>query len=106
VFGFLTDEMGKRHYSLLGGTLKGVEKAKIATSYLQFVSELQEKVQSFAPDLRVYSTVVRNSTIYRGTPWYKNGPWYDWVMVNWGEEEGVLPAKIWGFVDFRMAKPQ
>jgi hypothetical protein len=28
-------------------------------------------------------------------------------MVNWGEveEEGVLPAKIWGFVDFRMAKP-
>jgi hypothetical protein len=21
------------------------------------------------------------------------------------EEEGVLPAKIWGFVDFRMAKP-
>jgi hypothetical protein len=22
-------------------------------------------------------------------------------MVNWGEEEGVLPAKIWGFVDFR-----
>jgi hypothetical protein len=52
VFGFLTDEMGKRHYSLLGGMLKGVEKAKIATSYLQFVSELQEKVQSFAPDLR------------------------------------------------------
>jgi hypothetical protein len=25
-------------------------------------------------------------------------------MVNWGEEEGVLPAKIWRFVDFRMAK--
>jgi hypothetical protein len=106
VFGFLTDEMGKRHYSLLGGMLKGAEKAKIATSYLHFVLELQEKVESFAPDLRVYSTVVRNSTIYRGTPWYKNGPpWYDWVMVNWGEEEGVLPAKIWGFVDFRMAKP-
>jgi hypothetical protein len=53
VFGYLTDEMDKRHYSLLGGTLKGVEKAKIATSYLQFVSELQEKVQSFALDLRV-----------------------------------------------------
>jgi hypothetical protein len=95
VFGFLTDEMGKKHYSLLGGTLKGLEKAKIATSYLHFVSELQEKVESFAPDLRVYSTVVRNSMIYRGTPCYKNGPWYDWVMVNWGEEEGVLPAKIW-----------
>jgi hypothetical protein len=91
VFGFLTDKMGKRHYSLLGGTLKGVEKAKIATSYLHFVSELQEKVELFAPDLRVYSTVVRNSTIYRGTPWYKNGLWYDWVMVNWGEEEGDKP---------------
>jgi hypothetical protein len=85
--------------------LIGVEKAKIATSYLHFVSELQEKVKLFAPDLLVYSTVVRNSMIYRGTPWYKNGPWYDWVMVNWGEEEGVLPAKIWGFVDFTMAKP-
>jgi hypothetical protein len=106
VFGFLTDKMGKRHYSLLGGTLKGVEKAIIATSYLHFVSELQGKVELFAPDLRVYSTVVCNSTmIYRGTTWYKNGPWYDWVMVNWGEEEGVLPAKIWSFVDFRMAKP-
>jgi hypothetical protein len=34
VFGFSTDEMGKRHCSLLGGMLKGVEKAKIATSYL------------------------------------------------------------------------
>jgi hypothetical protein len=45
VFGFLTDEMGKRRYSLLGGTLKGVEKAKIAMSYLQFVLELQEKVK-------------------------------------------------------------
>jgi hypothetical protein len=101
VFGFLMDEMGKRHYSLLGGMLKGREKAKITTSYLHFVSELQEKVQSFAPDLRVYSTVVHNSTIYQGTPWLKNGPWYDWVMVNWGEEEGVLPAKICGFVDFR-----
>jgi hypothetical protein len=26
-------------------------------------------------------------------------------VVSWGEEEGVLPAKIWGFADFRMAKP-
>jgi hypothetical protein len=26
-------------------------------------------------------------------------------MVNWGKEEGVLPTKIWGFVDFSMAKP-
>jgi hypothetical protein len=60
VFGFLTDEMGKRHYSFLGGTFKGVEKAKIATSYLLFVLELQEKVQSFAPDLWVYSTEVCN----------------------------------------------
>jgi hypothetical protein len=65
MFGFLTNEIGKRHYSLLGGTLKAVEKAKIAMSYLHFVSELQEKVKSFAPDLRVYTTVVRNSTIYQ-----------------------------------------
>jgi threonine dehydratase len=53
VFGFLLmDEMGKRHYSLLESMLKGVEKAKIATSYLHFVSELQgtRAVESYGRD--------------------------------------------------------
>jgi hypothetical protein len=105
VFGFLPNADGQRCYGLLAGDVKGIHNAKIATSFIQFVEELQDKVAMFQPDLRVYSTIIRNYSIFRGTPWYHGGPWYDWVMVNWGDDDGMLPAKIWGFVDFRLSAP-
>jgi len=30
------------------------------------------------------------------------GVWRDWVIVDWGEEYGRLPNKIWGFVDLNV----
>jgi hypothetical protein len=105
VFGFLPNADGQRQYGVLDGDVKGIHNAKIATSFIQFVEELQDKVAMFQPDLRVYSTIIRNYSIFRGTPWYHGGPWYDWVMVNWGDDDGMLPAKIWGFVDFRLSAP-
>lgn len=29
---------------------------------------------------------------------FRGGVWRDWVMIDWGPD-GVLPNKIWGFVD-------
>ena len=36
--------------------------------------------------------------LYGSTECYNNEVWRDWVMVNW-EGDGLLPARIWGFVD-------
>ena len=41
----------------------------------------------------------RNGVIFRANASYRGHVWRDWVIVDWGEEEGKLPAKIWGFVD-------
>jgi hypothetical protein len=40
----------------------------------------------------------REGQIFRGTHNYLGQPWRDWVQIDWGRD-GVLPAKIWGFVD-------
>ena len=49
----------------------------------------------------MYSVLTRNGCIFRGTNDYASKVWRDWVLVDWGEDEGHLPNRIWGFVDLR-----
>ena len=75
-----------------------MENIPIEQSYVDFVVQLTEIVECHNLNLVVYSTIRRNGVLYRGTPWYDGGAWRDWVMVDWGEH-GLLPNKIWGFVN-------
>lgn len=38
--------------------------------------------------------------IFRADPKYeKSGPWYDWAYINWGDDYGIVPAKLLIFID-------
>jgi hypothetical protein len=97
-------ENGTNTLRKLGRSLSGMDNVPIEQSYVEFVVHLSEIVECYIPNLVVYSTIRRNGILYRGTPWYDGGVWRDWVMVDWGEH-GLLPNKIWGFVDLSALPP-
>jgi len=78
---------------------KGARKCEV--SFIDFVAALAEKVKDQIPNLELNTTWTKTGQIYRGAPWYNGGVWRDWVMVDWGEPHGLLPNKIWGYVDLR-----
>ena len=50
--------------------------------------------------LVAHTTCHIEGEIFRGAPMHSGPVWRDWVVIDWGED-GVLPCKIWGFVDLR-----
>jgi hypothetical protein len=95
---------GAKTLRKLGKTLSGMDNVPIEESYVNFVVQLTEMVRPHIPNLVVYSTIRRNGVLYRGTPWYDGAIWRDWVIVDWGEH-GLLPNKIWGFVNLSAIPP-
>ena len=74
---------------------------EVETCFCNFVATLTNKVVEYIPDLVVCTRYFdENKTIFRGDPDFTGRPWRDWVMVDWGDD-GVLPGKVWGFVDLR-----
>lgn len=65
---------------------------------IDFVGGLQEKVANYIPILGMKSEHVRKGQIFRASAAYRGHVWRDWVYVNWGDE-GLLPNKIYGFVN-------
>ena len=84
--------------------IKGKKGVMIETDFIDFVAGLQDAVAPhfFDPTLPIYSAHVRGSKqIFRGTSSFLGRIWRDWALINWGNEEGILPAKIHGFIDLR-----
>ena len=52
-------------------------------------------------ELTIYTEHKRKGEIFRASPYYMGRGWMDWVMVDWGEQGGITPAQIWGFIDLR-----
>ena len=71
---------------------------RLEQDLIDFVVDLQDKLKDHMDEVPLYSTHKREDQIFRGTHNYLGQTWRDWVMVDWGPD-GVLPAKIWGFVD-------
>lgn len=67
---------------------------------VNFVHGLQEVVRSWIPQLAMRPNHHRYGRIFRATTNFKGAMWRDWAMIDWGEE-GILPCKLWGFVDLR-----
>ena len=74
---------------------------KVERPFVDFLGLLGGKVAEYIPNLAIFTTYHHNGVIFRGTPKFNNGVWQDWVMVDWGEDHGKLPNKIWEFVDLR-----
>jgi hypothetical protein len=69
---------------------------------VDFMMDLQHKVEEWIPDLEIRSEHRRNGQIFRGHPHYRGKPWRDWAMFDWGDEDdggwGELPGEIHCFV--------
>ena len=71
----------------------------VEADFIQFVADLNEKLRIFGRQCAIRTELKRNGVIFRASARFREAVWRDWVMVDWGEEEGHLPCKIWGFVD-------
>ena len=80
------------------------EKVTLEKCLIDFVGGLQEKVAEYISTVPIRTEHTREGQIFRAHSRYRDHVWRDWVAVDWGEE-GVLPNKIWAFVDLR-ALPQ
>jgi hypothetical protein len=67
-------------------------------SFCQFCIGLMEILDNHLTNLSVRSTLKGNGIIFRFSLSYHGSIWRDWVIVDWGDD-GVLPNKIYGFVD-------
>lgn len=90
---------GNKTLRKIGRALNGMADVRIDKYFVKFLAELEVTVRNYGvSNLVVYSEIKRNNVLYRGTPSFDGAAWRDWVMVDW-DEEGILPNKIWGFVD-------
>ena len=86
----------------------GRSKHKYATHWstevVRFLNDLQHLVGGYIPEpcLPVYTEHKRGENMFRGHPNHRgDGPWKDWALVDWGAGYGVLPSRIWCFVDLK-----
>ena len=79
----------------------------VEQAFADFVVELTDKVDAHGIQNLVVRTVYRDNKdrIFRGDINFNGSTWRDWVMIDWGDD-GVLPNKIWGFVDLRQLNPE
>ena len=66
---------------------------------IEFMLELKKALADHMDDVHLYTEHSRNGTMFRAHASYRNKVWRDWVWVDWGDDGGLLPNKIWGFVD-------
>ena len=82
--------------------IKGAQKMIIEEDFVDFIKQLYDEVGKYIVEPNVRSQYKDGrGNIFRGTNLYSGGVWRDWVIIDWGGSDGVLPAKIWGFVDLK-----
>lgn len=95
------DENSGRDCLQLKGKKKAAVPMKVERCFVKFVAGLTKIVANHLPNLEVRTNHYRQGgMIFRGNPMHSGSVWRDWVMVDW-DDWGVLPNKIWGFVDLR-----
>ena len=95
------DEETDENALFIGRTTVGNSGMVVESDFIDFVKDLQEKVSPFMEKIVVRTEHKRNGEIFRAHIKYRGKIWRDWVEINWGDEDGILPAKIWGFLDLQ-----
>ena len=78
---------------------KGDDDITLENELIDFVVKLQDLVSAYQESVHLRSNHYRNGEIFRGDTLFLGGVWRDWAMVDWGNDGGILPNKVWGFVD-------
>jgi hypothetical protein len=69
-------------------------------SFRQFCIGLTGILDNHLTNFSIRITLKGKGVIFRSSLSYHGRIWRDWVMVDWGDD-GVLPNKIYGFLDCR-----
>ena len=99
------DEERERNVVLNTSRAKDKDQHKIEGTFVRFVVQLQNKLAQFGVRCAIRTELRRNGTIFRANARYREAVWRDWVLVDFGPQEGQLPCKIWGFVDLTKLLP-
>lgn len=75
-----------------------VQQFMVEETFVSFLGGLQHAVAEHYDEVLLQSMHQRNGQIFRSDTVYRGTVWRDWVYVDWGNW-GILPNKIWGFVD-------
>lgn len=101
-FGVHYDEETEQNRLYWKSRVTGQGTVIVEQGFVDFVATLQEKTSVLGLNsVLVYSTHHRKGLIFRGTASHSGEVWRDWVLVDWGDDYGELPCKIWGFLDLR-----
>ena len=73
-------------------------------AFLCFFNGLQEAVKPYYNEVIMLTYHFRAGHHFRANVAFRGTVWRDWVWVDWGPD-GVLPCKIWGFVDLSQIPP-
>ena len=76
----------------------GHQSMVVEADFVDFLGGLRDILEDVLPNFELRTEHTRNGQIFRGHMKYVGNVWRDWVAINWGDH-GILPARIWGFVD-------
>ena len=83
-------------------TKNGVsQRLNLEQRLIDFVWGLQDKLKRWLKWTPLRTYLKRKKHIFRADTMFRGYEWRDWVMIDWGPEEGHLPCHIMGFVDLR-----
>ena len=91
------------HYSFVHARNIGGKSGDVMVEQplINFVAALQYAVRGHVDSLQLHTVHKRDGVIFRGNMSFIGTVWPDWVLVDWGDDGGLLPCKIWGFVDLK-----
>ena len=84
----------------INSRMKDKHLCKLGPELSSFLESLVDLLGDDVEELALFTQHVRSGQTFRGSPRFLGKPWRDWVMIDWGEDDGgVLPGQIWCFVD-------
>ena len=99
---YLDEDLDEIQFKFPGSRMKNQDNVCIDANVLEFLFNLQERINPWMERLEIRTEHKRNDQIFRAHPQYRQlGLWHDWVLVDWGPD-GKFPAEIWAFVDLSM----
>lgn len=90
-------------YSFLGSGIKDQVQISWDKHIIKYLYDVQVLLMPHVPNFKIRTEHRRNGQIFRGHPSYRQKMWNDWVIVDWGGNEGQ-PSEIWCFLDLTSLK--
>ena len=86
-------------WAFVGSRIQNQNQVRWDDDMPKHLFKVQELMHPHIKQLEIRCEHKRNGQIFRGHPHYRGGLWNDWVIVDWGNQDGQLPCEIWCFVD-------